>query len=147
MVCWTQKVGIPGSAHRIREFRVLNFSGDSKTQIYAQIRDETSGQLVRTFMLGEILLIRKPLATVDRQQRMHVMFLSTPSMWVHCVIDTDGRLVTRDIHQRGAQGDPFLLTSQDGNVQVANSIPYDAKAAAEQRSKAHKASDRPSAIY
>lgn len=147
MPYWTQKVGIPGSSNHTREFRVLNFSGDSKTQIYAQIKDDTTGQLVKTFVLGDILLLRKPLATVDRQQRMHVMFLSTPSMWVHCVVDTDGRLVSREIYQRAAQGDPLLLTSHDGTVQVANSVLYDVKAANEERAKAHKASDRPTGTY
>ena len=64
-------------------------------------------------------------------------------MWVHCVINTDGKLVDRQIHQRGPQGDPQLLTFGDGSVRVANSIPYDPKAAAEQRAKVRKASDRP----
>ncbi len=144
---WSQRVGIGGGSHRTREFRVLHFSGDSKTQIYAQIVDGQTGQFVRTFLLGDSLMLRKPLATVDRQQRMHVMFLATPTMWVHCVINTDGKLVERQIHQRGAQGDPQLLTMGDGTVRVANSIPYDAKAAAEQRAKIRKASDRPPIDY
>jgi hypothetical protein len=92
-------------------------------------------------------MLRKPLATVDRQQRMHVMFLATPTMWVHCVIDTDGKLNDRQIHQRGPQGDPQLLTFGDGSVRVANSIPYDPKAAAEARAKIRKASDRPPIVY
>jgi hypothetical protein len=142
---WSQKVGISGSGGRTREYRVLNFSGDSKSQIYAQIVDGTTGQLVRTFLLGEILMLRKPVATVDGQQRMHVMFLATPVMWVHYVIDTDGKVVDRQIHQRGPVGDPQLLTLADGSVRVANSIPYDPKAAAEERAKIHKASDRPTA--
>ncbi len=141
---WSQKVGISGSSSRSREFRVLNFSGDSKSQIYAQIVDCDTGQLVRTFLLGNVLMLRKPLATVDRQQRMHVMFLATPVMWVHYVIDTDGNVVNRQIHQRGPVGDPRLLTLADGSVQVVNSIPYDPDAAAEQRAKIHKLSDRPS---
>ena len=144
---WSQKVGIPGRTDQTREFRILNFSGDSKSQIYAQIVDGRTGQNVRTFLLGDCLMLRKPLATVDRQQRMHVMFLATPTMWVHCVIDTDGKLDDRQIHKRGAEGDPQLLTFADGSVQVANSIPYDAKAAAEQRAKIRKASDRPPLLY
>ena len=119
----------------------------TKSQIYAQIVDGMTGQFVRTFLLGDVLMLRKPLATVDRQQRMHVMFLATPTMWVHCVIDTDGRLVDRQIHQRGPQGDPQLLTFADGTVSVANSIPYDPKAAAEERAKIRKASDRPPIPY
>lgn len=144
---WSQKVGVSGSTSHTREYRILNFAGDLKSQIYAQIEDNRTGQFVRTFLLGDVLMLRKPLATVDREQRMHVMFLTTPTMWVHCVINTDGKLVDRKIHQRGPQGDPQLLTFGDGSVRVANSIPYDPKAAAEQRAKIRKASDRPPVLY
>ena len=144
---WKQKVGIPGKPGQTREFKVLNFSGDEKSQIYAQVIDGKTGQNVRTFLLGEVLMLRKPLVTVDRQQRMHVMFLATPTMWVHCQIDTDGKLADRQIHQRAAVGDPQLLTFADGTVRVANSIPYDPKAAAEAKAKVRKASDRPVGTY
>lgn len=139
---WSQKVGIARTGST-REYRLLNFSGDTKSQIYAQIIDGRTGQNVRTFLLGDVMMMRKPLATVDKAQRMHVMFLATPTMWVHCQIDTDGKLVDRQIHQRGDQGDPQLLTYGDGTVRVANSIPYDPKAAAEANAKIRKATDRP----
>ena len=144
---WSQAVGISSRPGQTRQFRLLNFSGDQKNEIYAQIVDDRTGQLVRTFLLGEVLMLRKPVATVDRQQRMHVMFLATPTMWVHCEIDTDGKLVNREIHQRGSQGDPQLLTFGDGSVRVANSILYDPKAAAEAAAKIRKASDRPANTY
>jgi hypothetical protein len=146
-VYWSRKAGIPGAGATTRDFRVIHFSGDSKSQLYAQIADDMSGQLVRTFLLGDVLMMRKPLVTMDRQQRMHVLFLVTPAMWVHCVIDADGRLVNRQIHQRGPYGDPQLMAMGDGSVNVANSIPYDPKQAAEQRAKTRKASDRPAITY
>ncbi len=142
---WSQKVGVRGG--NTREFRLIQFAGDSKTRLFAQIVDGKTGQYVRTFPLGEILTLRKPLVTVDRQQRMHVMFLATPTMWVHCVIDTDGRLVNRQIHRRPPQGDPKLITLADGSVQVVNSIPYDPKAEAERRAATRKASERPAIPY
>ena len=144
---WSQKVGIPSKPGQTREFRLLNFSGDEKAQIYAQVIDNRTGQNVRTFLLGDVLMLRKPLVTVDRQQRMHVMFLATPTMWVHCQIDTDGKLVERQIHQRGSQGDPQLITFADGAVRVANSIPYDPKAAAAARAAIRKTSERPTVTY
>lgn len=147
LLYWSQSVGIPGSSNKTRTFHVINFAGDQKTQIYAQVVDGRTGQFVRTFLLGDLLMLRKPLVTVDRLQHMHVMFLATPTMWVHCEIDTDGKLVNREIHQRGDQGDPQLITFADGTVRVANSIPYDAKAAAEEKAKIRKASDRPPVTY
>lgn len=140
---WSQKVGLLRDPSHTREFRVLNFSGDSKSLLYAQVMDNMTGDPVRTYPLGEVLMMRKPSATVDRSQRMHVLFLTTPSLWVHSVVDTDGRLVSRKIHQSPPQGNPQLLTFPDGSVSVANSIPYDAKAQSEERAKARKASDRP----
>jgi hypothetical protein len=144
---WKQKVGISGKVGQTREYRVINFSGEERAHLYAQVNDGRTGQNVRTFLLGDVLTLRKPLVTVDRQQRMHVMFLATPTMWVHCQVDTDGKLVNRQIHQRGSQGDPQLLTFGDGTVRVANSVPYDEKAAAEAKAKVRKASDRPAITY
>ena len=141
------KVGVPGKPGETREYRLINFGGNGKSQIYAQVVNGRTGVPISTFPLGDALLLRKPLVTVDRNQRMHVMFLGTPTMWVHCQIDTDGKLVSRDIHQRGAQGDPQPLTASDGTVTVSNSIPYDAAAVAAARAKIHNASERPAFIY
>lgn len=143
---WTQKVGIPGKLGHTREFRVLNFSGDQSSLIYVQIIDNTTGRNVRTFSLGEVLLLRKPLVTVDKKQQLHVLYLATPTLWLHCVVDMDGKLVSRDIHRRAPQGDPQLLTFSDGTVRVANSILFDPKADAEARAKIRKASDRPPGV-
>ena len=144
---WSQKVGVPGKVGQTREFRVINYNGEDKAHLYAQVHDGRTGQNIRTFRLGDPLMLRKPLVTIDRQQRMHVMFLATPTMWVHCQVDTDGKLVNRQIHQRGPQGDPQLQTFGDGSVRVANSIPYDQKAAVTAKAKIRKASDRPAIAY
>lgn len=146
-IYWSQKVGVSTGGKRTREYRLIFFSGNSKTRIYTQIVDGNSGQTVTTFPLGDVLMVRKPLVTVDRQSRMHVLFLATPTMWVHYAVNTDGKVVERQIHQRAVMGDPQLLTFGDGTVKVANSIPYDAKAAAEAAAKTRKASDRPAVTY
>ena len=140
---WTQKIGLPGKPGQGREFRVLEFNNGSKTMLYAQVLDTRTGGAVRTHPLGEVLMFRKPSVTLDNRQVMHILYLMSPEMWGHVRVAADGQLLGRELHKRGAGSDPVLLTSQDGIVQVANSIPYDPKAEAEARGKVRKASDRP----
>jgi hypothetical protein len=141
---WSQKIGISNnSSSHTRELKLMTFSDGQKTQLYAQVVDGRTGTFISTFPLGDALMLRKPMVTLDGKQRMHVMFLSTPSMWVHCQVSADGKLVARDFHQRAAQGDPILMAYGDGSVRVVNSIVYDPKAVEAERAKIRKATDRP----
>jgi hypothetical protein len=137
---WTQKIGVRGQT---REFRVLNYAGEQNTQLYAQVVDDRTGMPLNTFSIGEALMFRKPQVTVDGSQVMHVLFLVSPTMWSHVQVDANGKLVKRELHLRGNQGDPNLMTFGDGRVVVANSQPYDPAAVEAARTKARKASDRP----
>ncbi|WP_411826249.1 hypothetical protein [Luteolibacter sp. AS25] len=141
---WSQKVGVNSDAGSgTREFRLLVFTAGQKSQLFAQLIDSETGTKIRTFLLGDALMLRAPMITLDGKQRMHVMFMATPTMWVHCQVSADAKLVARDIHQRAAQGDPVLMAYGDGSVRVVNSVPYDAAAVKEQESKIRKASERP----
>ena len=140
---WAQKIGVKNDLGTgTREIKLLTFSNGQKSQLYAQVIDGRTGVPIRTFLLGDALMLRKPMVTLDGSQRMHVMFLATPSMWVHCQVSADAKLVARDIHQRAAQGDPVLMAYGDGSVNVVNSVLYDPKVAEEERKKIRKASDR-----
>ncbi len=141
---WTQKVGVKGNSSKVREYRVLNYAGGQTTQLYVQVMDVNNGTSIQTFSLGDVLMFRKPQMTVDRNQVLHVFYLSTPTLWTHARVDTNGKLLTREFHLRGPSGDPQLLTFATGEIGISNSIPYDPKAAAEAKAKTRKASDRPS---
>ena len=141
---WSQRVGVSSdSGVGKREFRLLTFVDKQATQLYVQLIDLETGAKLRTFPLGPALMMRKPLITVDGAQRMHVMYLATPAIWVHSQITSDGKLVKRDLYQRASQGDPLLMAYGDGSVRVRNGILFDPKAAATQQETIRKASDRP----
>lgn len=144
---WSQKVGLRSRPGQTREFKVLTYSGDQKTQLYAQVIDNRTGQELQTYSLGEALLFRKPQAAVDGKQVMHVLFLSTPSIWSHVRIDVEGRMLGRQLHKRGVASDPRLVTFGTGEVQVAGSMPYDPQLEAKLKGKMHKISERPAFVY
>lgn len=144
---WRQSIGLGRGNVALREYRLVRFSDQQKSYLYAQVRDGTGTRKLSTFRLGEALSMRRPMATVDRNQRMHVMYLGSPTMWVHCVVNSNGGLESSGIHKRAPVGDPRLLTSGDGVVQVVNSIPYNPNAARKQEGKIRKATDRPNITY
>lgn len=143
---WTQKIGVPGKPGQTREYRVLNFNNGNKSMLYAQVNDTRTGASLQTHSLGEVLLFRKPTVVLDRSQVMHVLYLTTPSIWSHARIGPDGAMLGLEYHKRGAS-DPTLLTMENGNVQVGGSVLYDPKAEAEARAKVRKATDRPAFLY
>jgi hypothetical protein len=144
---WSQKVGVPGQPGKTNEFRVINFTNNSKSMLYTQVIDSKTGVSLQTLCLGEALLFRKPQAAVDRSQNLNVLYLATPEFYVHARIDINGRFLGRELHKRGASGDPRLMTFADGSVKVAGSVLYDEKAEAEARGKIRKISERPPYTY
>lgn len=144
---WTRKVGLPNQAGKTREYRVLSASDAGKTNIYAQVIDDSTGLPVSTFAIGEVLMSHHPMVSIDRNQRMHVLYLATPSVWVHAIVNTDGKLVDRSLHERGAQGNPKLMAYADGSIDVANSVKFDPEATQALRREVRKISDRPAFLY
>lgn len=144
---WSQVVGVPGKPGQTREYRLIQFTGGAKNQLYAQLADAKTGAVLRTHHLGEVLMFRKPTATIDGDLTMHALYMITPSFWGHARMNPEGAFLGRDLYKPGASGEPKLAKNSAGKVITVGGIPYDAKAEAEARAKERKASDRPAFIY
>lgn len=144
---WSEKVGVPGSRTKTREFRLIQFNNASKHQLYAQVADGNTGRILTTHHLGEVLMLRKPSVTVDSSLTMHVLYMISPKFWGHARITPDGKFLGRDLYQPSASGDPVLAKLNDGSVKALGGLYYDPKAAEEAAKRTRKASDRPDFIY
>lgn len=144
---WSQVVGVPGKPGQTREYRLIQFTGDSKNQLYAQLANAQTGAVLRTHHLGEVLMFREPTVTVDGDLNMHVLYLITPTFWGHARMDPEGKFLGRDLYKSSNAGDPKLAKSTSGKVVAVGGVPYDPKAEAARRAKERKASDRPAFIY
>lgn len=143
---YIQKVGVPDEK-TTREYQVMTFNNDRKTHLYVQVEDGKTGRILRNFSLGESLQFRKPQFTVDGANTLHVLFLNTPSMFIHARVNYDGKLVGREYFKRGTTGDPRLITFANGEVKTAGGIPYDPAAVQAQRAKVRRLSERPPFTY
>lgn len=144
---WSQVVGAPGKPGQTREYRLIQFTGGAKNELYAQLADAKTGAVLRTHHLGEVLMFRKPSVTIDGDLTMHVLYMITPSFWGHARMNPEGTFLGRDLYKPDNSGDPKLAKNSAGKVITVGGIPYDAKAEAEARAKERKASDRPAFIY
>ena len=139
---YSQRVGVAGSK-TVREFKLMTFTSDNKSRLYVEVLDINTGQSLSTYSVGEALMFRKPQATVDGKNAMHILFLSTPTVFSHVRVDPNGKFLGRAYYKRGATGSPRLVTFANGEVKVAGGIYYDPKQEQVNRSKIKKLSDRP----
>jgi len=140
---WSQKVGDIGPSSSTRDFRILQFQSDKTTQLFVQIKDVDTGRIIRTAPLGDVLMLRKPSMTIDSDRHLNVLFLTNPTIYLHCRIAPTGEIVTRDMHRRAGTGEPKLTIMDGGVVIVTNSILFDPEAEAIKRAMIRNITDRP----
>ena len=141
---WKQRAGVPGSPGDTREYRVLNVTSNEFTELYVQVEDVKRGKMLATYSMGRNLAFRDFAATLDNKNRLHVLFLTSPTIYSHSVVDASGKTVRRQYHKKGSGGtSPKLITTGSGVVGVMNSTPYDPKKVEDMRSKIHNLSELP----
>jgi hypothetical protein len=143
---FSRKIGVP-SSKTTREYKVMNFSNGKKTELFVEVEDGRTGRIMRTFSLGETLTFHKPEATIDGANNLNVLFLNSPSVFVHARINPEGKLLGREFFKRAATGEPRLMTFDNGEVRTAGGVPYDPAAEQAQRAKVRRLSERPPFAY
>lgn len=141
---WKQRAGVPGAPGDTREFRIMNVNSNEYTELYVQVEDVKRGKMLATYSMGRNLAFRNFTATLDNKNRMHVLFLTTPTIWSHTIVDAAGKTVRRQYHKKATSGSvPKLITTEAGVVGVINSSFYDPKMEKDLRSKIHNLSELP----
>lgn len=140
---WRTKVGVPGMAGDEREYRIISYRGDSTPQIYIQVEDVKRGTMLATYSMGSTLSFRKSLKAIDRENNLHVLFLTTPELYCYTIVNTSGKTIKRLYHKSIGNTHPALLTHNDGSVSVINSKLYDPAKEQQERQKFHKLSEMP----
>jgi len=140
---WRTKVGVPGVAGDEREYRILNYSGSGTPQIYVQVEDVKRGHMLATYSMGRILAFRKALKATDRSNNLHVLFLTTPELYCHTIVNTSGKTTKRNYYKSVSSTHPELMTHKDGGVSVINATFYDPAKEMEEKEQFHKLSEMP----
>jgi hypothetical protein len=144
IAAWKQRAGVPGSPGDTREYRILNVTSNEFTELFVQVEDVKRGKMLATYSMGRNLAFREFSATLDNKNRLNVLFLTTPTIYSHTVIDAAGKSVRRQYHKKGPGGSlPKLITTQSGVVGVIDSTHYDPEKQRDLRSQIHNLSELP----
>jgi hypothetical protein len=126
---WDQIIGIPrgkpGGGYR--RYQLLSSYDTKRTQLYVRVTNKESGRVLATYSIGRFIPVVNPQATIDGENRMHVLFLGAPHTYSHKTINYDGETLTSDIY-RDAGARPELVESSDGVVRVRGGLLFDPSA-------------------
>jgi hypothetical protein len=144
---WQQSFGVPQGlpdAGRVRNYSLHILRDDSGSTLYLRVTDERSNLRMATFSLGPINQAIDPSFVVDPQNRLQTFHLAVPGVYVHCVIDTAGKVVSREYYKEEKENRPMMAT-RGGEVFVVGGIPYDPTAPPPTASETgiRRASERP----
>lgn len=145
-VIYRQKVGVPGSK-AVREYRVMSFTANKKSLLYIEVEDQATGRALRTYSLGEVIMFGKPSFTVDGANNLNLLYLTTPTLYVHARVNPDGKFLGETHVKRGSSGTPRFVTFANGDVRVAGGVAYDPAQEQANRAKIRRLSERPPFAY
>ncbi len=129
---WQQTFGVPTGlpgAGQIRKYTLSQMRSTQRIDLYVRLLEDKTGLKLATFSLGSCIWVSDPQVAVDRDNKMHVLFMAVPHIYAHCVVDTQGQLVRRRYFKEEKTDRPALVVQTDSSIDVSGGIPYDPNAA------------------
>jgi hypothetical protein len=132
-------------AGRTRKYTLLQHQDLNRSYLYVRVVDERSGAMVQTVQLGTLTFFREPQYTLDRNNKLHVMFLTVPSIYRYCIINPDGTIDNQTMHREAGDDRPKLYLSAANEVILSGGVVYDpaAERAAMDKKKGRSISEKP----
>jgi hypothetical protein len=143
---WEQQIGVPRSNGQTayRKFTLLSFQEEQQMSAYVRVRDDRSHRVLATYPLGRLVPHRDPQATLDGQNQLHVLFLTGPRYYRHCVIGPEGEKVSESIYEEKDASLPTLMLANTGAVNVRGGQVFDPNAPPSRpKEVVHRLTERP----
>lgn len=136
--------GLPG-AGQIRRYQLSVLRDTDRSYLYVRLLDDRSGIKLATFSLGTCILITDPQVTVDRENKLHILFMAAPHIYSHVCVDTQGKIIRRAYHREIKSDRPSLFVQADQSIGVQGGETYDpsAPSQAAQQAKGRSVAQRP----
>ncbi len=94
---------------------------NGKNCIFGQATNTNTHKVLSACFMGEYLNFMKPIFKLDSAQNLHVLCQSTPKIFTHAAMNSQGKRVSYQLYKR--TGGPINLVSSGGKVRVVGASP------------------------
>lgn len=118
---WEQSFGVPEGykgAGTARRYSVLLFTDMDSTSLYFRLIDDKTNLRLQTYRLGPLSMAHDPQITLDRENKLHTLFLAQPHVYAHCIVAPDGALKKRSYYKEEEGDRPQMSLDPKGEVQI-----------------------------
>jgi hypothetical protein len=102
---WSQEFGVPatavpaGQAPEVRRYSLEHAASlRSQLRLYVRLTDADESDVIKVFPIGPFLSFSNPERQIDREGRLHVLYQSGARAYIYTVVNHDGEVVIRQIH-------------------------------------------------
>jgi hypothetical protein len=134
--------GLPG-AGQIRRYELAIVRDVERTSLYFRLVEDKSNIKLATYSLGTCIMVIEPQVTLDKDNKMHVLFMAAPHIYAHVSIDTQGKLAKREYFKEIDTNRPRLAVDNTQNIAVQGGEPYDPAAPVVTRPAGRSIKQRP----
>ncbi len=143
---WSKPFGVPlglAGAGQIRRFELSVLKDLEHTNLYLRLLEDKTNLNIATFSLGSWIHVSEPQMTLDKDNRLQVLFMTQPHIYSHLIIDTQGNLVKRLYYKELDANRPHLAVDTAHNVVVQGGEFYDPTIVVPTRPPGRSVKDRP----
>ena len=143
---WKQSFGFSQGRNKLASFRQFSLHEhreSANSALYVRLRETKGTKVYCTFSLGRFINVRKPQATIDAQNRLHVMHMISPRIYSHAKVSPEGAFLGNEYFRETADTRPSLVIDEGGTVKVVGGIAYDPNKPPEAEQQPRSASELP----
>lgn len=122
--------GLPG-AGQIRRYSMCLMRNLDRTALYVRLVEDRTDLNIGTLCLGNCIMVADPQVGLDKENRLHLLFMAAPHTYAHVGIDTQGQIFKRLYFREEGTNRPALAVQQDQTIGVSGGLPYDPSAVTE----------------
>jgi hypothetical protein len=134
--------GLPG-AGKIRNYSLALMRDLERTYLYVRLLEDKTNLKLATFSLGTVIMINDPQVTMDKENRLHILFMAAPHIYSHVIVDTQGRIAKREYFQEIQTDRPQLTVAANDTIAVRGGSPYDPAAKPPEKLKGRSIGQKP----